>query len=318
MSGCADSKELLEFECEETDDGQRLDKLLARYLKDQTRSYIAQLIQNGQISVDEKIILKKSFAVSAGQKLSVHIPKAVSLEVPAQDLGVEVLFQDQDLLVLNKPSGMLTHPLHDGEGGTLVSAALHLAENLSGINGVLRPGIVHRLDRETSGVIVCAKTETAHRKLQEDFANRRVQKCYFALVYGNARKREMEVNQPLGRDERRRMLRKVDNGPKGKWALTRFRIIKSWNKFHLVQAFPKTGRTHQIRVHLAYLGFPILGDTQYQGRALSKWLNRVQLHSFSLSVEHPRTGAPVRFCAGLPQDMKSVIKRLNDGESYAG
>jgi len=292
----------------------RLDQFLSAAILQISRSRCIQLIENGNVSVDGEIIQKKSFKLRAGQSVFLQLPPPVCIETPAEDLGIRIIFEDSDLLILEKPPGILTHPLSDGQGGSMVSAALCLASELSGINGKLRPGVVHRLDRETSGVLVMAKNDFAHKGLQQDFHDRNVKKTYFAIAYGEPTERIGQIDLPIGRNPKRRTLRKID--PCGRSALTRFKIIKSWGRFHLVCLMPHTGRTHQLRVHLKSIGIPIIQDLDYNGRSLSRWVSRVQLHHYSIRLFHPRTGKLMLFRCPLLEDMRELISRFEQGEVY--
>ena len=292
----------------------RLDQFLSSSNIQLSRARCIQLIEDGRVSVNGKIIRKKSYKLCAGQSVILKVPPPICIETPAQDLGISVIYEDNDLLILEKPPGVLTHPLFDGQGGSMVSAALHLANELSGINGKLRPGVVHRLDRETSGVLVMAKNDFAHKNLQKDFQNRKVKKTYFAITYGDPIARVGQIDLPLARNPKKRMLRKVDE--KGRSALTKYRIIKSWRRFHLVHLMPHTGRTHQLRVHLKNIGIPIVQDLDYNGRSVSRWVSRVQLHHFSIRLFHPRTGECMLFRCPLLRDMRALISHLQQGEVY--
>lgn len=312
MAAENDTKVILAFKVDKVS---RLDNFIADVNPDLTRSRCAILLQNGCIRVDGRVVTKKSFKVKIGQEVTLIIPDPVSIPTPAEDLGVSVIFEDQDLLILNKPAGILTHPIHPGQGGSMVSAALFLCGHLSGINGKLRPGVVHRLDRETSGVLVMAKNDFAHNKLQIAFHDRQVKKTYFAITYGNSIDRSGNIELPLGRHPKKRTLRTVDYS--GKSALTRYKIIKSWGRFHLVHLQPHTGRTHQLRVHLKNIGMPIVHDLDYQGRPLEQWVNRVQLHHHNIRLDHPRTGQSMLFRCPLLPDMLKLISRLEAGETYS-
>jgi 23S rRNA pseudouridine1911/1915/1917 synthase len=292
----------------------RIDIFLSESLPEKSRSFIQSLLSDGHIQVNKKQVEKKSHKLKTGDQVDIHIPMAVALETPAEDMNLTILHEDDHLLAVLKPWGILTHPLHAGKGGSLVSGLLHQCEFLSGINGVMRPGIVHRLDRCTSGVLIVAKEDQTHRKLQEYFSKRTIQKTYYALCYGNVKEDEGIINLPLGRDPKRRTMQLVDDS--GREAISHYKVIKSWNKFHFVQIRPKTGRTHQIRVHLQSIGLPILGDTDYNGRFLPKWLKRVQLHSYSIKFIHPVTQQEMFIRTAIDADMISVIKRLNRGEKY--
>lgn len=292
----------------------RIDRFLSESMPDKSRSFLQSLLLDGHICVNKKTIQKKSFKLKEGDEVDIHVPMAVALDTPAEDMNLNILYEDEHLLAVLKPWGILTHPLHAGKGGSLVSGLLHQCEFLSGINGVMRPGIVHRLDRCTSGVLLVAKEDQTHRKLQEYFANRTIKKTYYAICYGNPSQQEGIINLPIGRDPKRRTMQKVDE--EGREAISHFKIIKTWNKFHFVQILPKTGRTHQIRVHLQSIGIPILGDTDYQGRYMPKWLKRVQLHSRSIEFIHPVTQQRIFVRSSIDADMISVIRRLNRGERY--
>jgi 23S rRNA pseudouridine1911/1915/1917 synthase len=294
----------------------RLDRMVSEEIPELSRNAVHHLIRKGLIAVNGTVVLKKSQKVEPEDEIHVRLPEPVALDLPKEDLGLKILHEDDSILVIGKPAGILTHPLHPGQGGTVVSGVLYLASNLSGINGVLRPGIVHRLDRETTGVLVVAKTDQAHRALQESFAKREVKKTYFALCQGSPKSSQGEISEPLGRHPKKRHLRQVD--PQGKSALTRYQIIKTWDKFHLILLRPQTGRTHQIRVHLKSIGLSILHDLEYGGRAMPRWMKRVQLHAFSLSLKHPITKENFFISCPLEKDILQVIHRLNRGESYVG
>ncbi|MEE2923941.1 MAG: RluA family pseudouridine synthase [bacterium] len=292
----------------------RLDQFLSSSDIQLSRARCNQLIEDGRVSVNGKIVRKKSYKLNVGQSVTLELPPPISIETPAEDLGINIIYEDADLLILEKPPGILTHPLFDGQGGSMVSAALHLANKLSGINGKLRPGVVHRLDRETSGVLVMAKNDFAHKHLQQDFHDRKVKKTYFAIAYGDPSEWMGKIDLPLARNPKKRMLRKIDDS--GRSALTIFRIIKSWQRFHLVHLMPHTGRTHQLRVHMKSIGIPIIQDLDYNGRSLSRWVNRVQLHHFSIKIFHPRTGEKMLFRCPLLADMRELISRLQQGDVY--
>jgi len=292
----------------------RLDRFLAKNLEDSSRTYVQSLIVDGNVRVNGDRILKKNHRIEPGDSVEVNFPEPVELSLRPRDVGLKLLYEDDDLLFIHKPAGILTHPNHAQQEDTVVHGLLHLGVNLSSINGVLRPGIVHRLDRETSGVMVIARTNTAHQNLQEAFAKRRIQKVYFAICYGREIPVEGEVNLSLGRDPKRRNLRRVD--PNGREARTRYQILKSWDRFHFLRLEPASGRTHQIRVHLKALGIGIAHDREYGSRPIPKWVQRLQLHAFSLRLTHPIQGVEMLVRSPLEEDMQSVILRLNRGERY--
>jgi 23S rRNA pseudouridine1911/1915/1917 synthase len=308
---CTKLLETIRFE---VDNPGRIDKVIQGNFPDYTRSFLQGLLENGHVVCNGKQVTKKSYKVKSSDVILVEIPEPEAIVTPAEDIPLKIVYQDADIAVINKPFDMLTHPLHPGQGGTLVNALLFHLKDLSGINGKLRPGIVHRLDRNTSGLIIVAKNDQAHQSLQEQFASRTVKKVYYALVYGALTQKRGEIAAPLGRDPKRRNLRCIT--PEGKNARTLYRVIKSWDKFHLVRVRILTGRTHQIRVHLKSIKVPIIGDGDYQGRLLPKWVKRTQLHSFSVTIDHPRTGERMCFKDSLALDMLSCIEKLNNGDRY--
>lgn len=293
---------------------ERVDQFLTRSLPQYSRGFLQNLIESGQIQRNSVPVKKKSEIVRERDYILVLVPEPEELPLLPEDLGIQVLYEDSDIMVVVKPSGMLTHPLHPGGTKTLVNAVMYLVSELGGINGVLRPGIVHRLDRETSGVVVIAKNDLAQRSLQSDFANRRVEKYYYAFVHGKVPSQKGRIDLPLGRDPKRRNLRRVDESENGRMATSLYQVCKSWNRFHLIRVQILTGRTHQIRVHLRSLGVPILGDSDYNGRLLPRYTERVMLHSYSLKIQHPRTGVTMRFVSPWPEDMKRLMQAFNSGE----
>ena len=292
----------------------RLDRFLAAYLANSSRSYVQTLILQGHVLVNEQKVVKKNHRIAIGDQVEVLFPEPVELELTPRDVGLKLLYQDEHILLIHKPAGILTHPNNAYQDDTVVHGLLNLGVELSSINGVLRPGIVHRLDRETSGVMVIARTNTAHQNLQKAFASREIQKIYFAVCYGNGVPLTGQIDYPLGRDPKKRNLRRVDPG--GREARTNYQIIKSWDRFHLVRLAPATGRTHQIRVHLKELGIAIVHDLDYGGRSIPKWVKRLQLHAFSLRFRHPVSGTVIRIKSALEEDMQDLIRKLNRGDRY--
>ncbi len=292
----------------------RLDAFLAEVLPDQTRSYIQSLIQDGHIRINGEIQTKKSTRLKGGEEVEVLIPAARPMDLKPVDLGLEVLFEDMHFVGVHKPAGVLTHPNHEGHDQTLVHGLLHQIGDLAGIHGELRPGIVHRLDRDTSGLLLVAKSDPAQLALQNLFSSRKIAKHYYALCHGKLQEKSGEIEKPLGRDPRRRTLQKIS--PDGRNALTRYTCIRSWGNFHLMRIQILTGRTHQIRVHMKSVGLPVVGDQEYGGRLIPRWSKRFLLHSFSLRFVHPLTQEKLYIRCPLPQDMRQVIQRLNRGEIH--
>ncbi len=326
--------ETREFVVPPEEAGARLDVFLTRRLPESSRSQIQRLIRRGRVEVDSpaaaglpaqagsRIPRKAGEAIEAGERILVR----PELEVPralAEDLPLNVVYEDHDLIVVDKPAGMVVHAGSGVKSGTLVNALLYHTRGLSSLGGELRPGIVHRLDRMTSGLVVVAKNDAAHRSLAEQFKSRTVRKTYTVLVHGAVREAAGELRAPIGRDPRRRTRMKA-GGLRPREALTRYRVVRRFppclrrQGFTLLEAEPKTGRTHQLRVHFASLGHPIVGDTLYgapgrakiQGRE-EKTLERNFLHASALEFLHPRTGETVRVRAPLPAELGDFLRRLD-------
>ena len=298
--------------------GDRLDVYVAEN-SDLSRTRVQALVAEGRVRVDGHVA-RKADRLEAGQEIEVRVPPPEKLEAQPEDLALDVLFEDPSLLVLNKPAGMVTHPAPGHPTGTLVNALLAYTDDLSGIGGKLRPGIVHRLDRYTSGLMVVAKNDRAHHALSEALQRREVKRLYIASSWGHLSESPLEVTAPIGRDpvERQRMA-VVE---KGRNAVTRFRVVERWIGAELLQVALGTGRTHQIRVHLAHIGHPVVGDPVYGvgwergigGKArqwakmLGKSVERQFLHSWRLSFEHPVSGKLMRFELPLPADLETCAE----------
>ncbi|MEI8235232.1 MAG: RluA family pseudouridine synthase [Verrucomicrobiota bacterium] len=279
--------------------GQRLDHFLAVHHPRLSRSRLQALIKEGHILVDGRTV-KPGEKLRPGQQISIQEPEAVPVPgTEAEDIPLEILFEDADLLVLNKAPGMVVHPAAGNPGGTLVNALLHHCGALSAIGGEQRPGIVHRLDKETSGCIVVAKNDAAHQSLARQFAGRTVLKVYLALAAGRLRSQTGVINAPIGRHPVHRKKMAVAAAGKGRLAVTDYRVLRELPGASLVECTLHTGRTHQIRVHLHHLGHPLLGDLLYGRRG---GYSRQMLHAWRLGFTHPRTGAWMEFQAPLPQD----------------
>ena len=285
--------------------GERLDVFLSSRHSDLSRSRIRRLIDDGHVMVDGRAG-KASTRLVAGQNVSIGIPPPAPAELQPWDVPLPVVFEDNDLIVIDKPAGMTVHPAPGNEDHTLANAVLAHAPDIEGIGGERRPGIVHRLDKDTSGLIVVAKNERAHAHLSDQFKSRGVGKVYLALVAGHPSPPEADIDAPIGRHrhDRQRMALVSTGRP----AITRYRIVTSYSRSTLVEARPRTGRTHQIRVHLSSVGHPVVGDTTY-GRS-AEGLSRQFLHAYRLVFLHPATEEPMEFTAALPADLETYLDGL--------
>ena len=305
-----------EFVVADENVGQRLDRFLASHLPDLSRSKIQLLMEEGRVLVDG-IACKASHRVQAGESVTIDVPAPLPAGVPAEPIPLKVLYEDSDLAVINKPAGMIVHPGAGARSGTMVGAMLHRFggdRGLSSVGGPLRPGIVHRLDKETSGAIVIAKNDAAHRKLVEDFRARNVQKTYLALLHGRVKGESGRVELPVARDLRRRS-RMTARRRDGREARTDWRVRLRLDGFSLVEADLRTGRTHQIRVHFSAIGCPVVGDTLYgaprQERTANKTLPALErnfLHSARLAFNQPRTGERIDVRAPLPAELVEYLR----------
>ncbi len=295
---------------------ERLDTFLRSQFPTISRGAIQRLMEQGDIRVDGKPV-KATHHPRAGEKIEIHWPAARPATAQPQELPLDILFEDDDLLVLNKPPGMVVHPSAGHEDSTLVNALLHhCAGQLSGIGGVARPGIVHRLDKETSGCLVVAKNDPAHLALSSQFASRGVEKIYHAIVCGNLTPEQGEVRAAIARHPTHRKRMAVTDGS-GRDAWTSFHVLERLREATVVEALLHTGRTHQVRVHFKHLGFPIVGDATY-GNRQNKHLTeltgytapRQLLHAHKLAFKHPHTGKRMSFEAGWPADFKQVVLSL--------
>ena len=295
---------------EQNDIGQRLDKHLTGRLTDLSRSRLQDLIRDGHITLNGRAT-KASIALKPGDAISVTIPEATAVAVVAQDIPLEILFEDKDILVLNKPPGLVVHPAAGNPDGTLVNALLHHCDDLSGIGGEMRPGIVHRLDKDTSGCMVVAKNDIAHRRLSEAFAERRMSKIYLAAINGVPKEKRGRIQNLIGRHpvDRKRMAILYDGA--GKEAITEWEQLSVYKDTALIRCKLLTGRTHQIRVHMKEgLGFPILGDPIYGHPNRQKISTpRLMLHAWKLSLHHPIHDQPMNFEATVPVEYGPWLAR---------
>jgi 23S rRNA pseudouridine1911/1915/1917 synthase len=288
----------------------RLDVFLASCLPEFSRSRLKGLIQDGFVTVDGQPFTKAGQDVGKGQQVSLRIPPPVPSGLIAENIPLDVIFENDDLMLINKPAGMVVHPSPGHDSGTLVHAALGHSPEMEGINGEERPGIVHRLDKETSGLIVVAKNEQAHRWLQDQFRTRAVEKLYLALVDGKPPTPKGRIEAPIGRNVIHRKLMGIVPLAKGREAVSEYRTLESFPAHTLLEVHPLTGRTHQIRVHLAFLGCPVAGDRIYGHKKSSVPLERHFLHAFKLKITLPNEKTPRLFQADLPVELEAVLVEL--------
>ncbi len=289
------------------DKGLRLDQYIIKKIDISiSRSRIQSLINSENITVNQKAT-KAHYKVKQNDLLLVNIPPPPNPRVLPQIIPLDIIFEDDDILVVNKPEGMVTHPATGNYSGTLVNALLGYTSALSAINGPLRPGIVHRLDKETSGVMVAAKTDFAHQKLARQFQAHTIKRRYVAAVKGRLAHNEGVIDLPIGRDMHNRQKMAVNFFKKSRPALTRYKVLKRYRTATVLELTPHTGRTHQLRVHLQSLNHPVLGDERY---GKSAGFKRLALHAVFLGFEHPRTGEFVEFCSELPESFTALLEGL--------
>lgn len=291
-------------------DAKRLDVFLTTCLPEFSRSRLQGLIKDGFVRVNGKMASKAGLTLEAGDRVEVRIPPPAPTDLLPEAIPLDILFENEDVLIINKPAGMVVHPSPGHERGTVVHAALGHVPDLEGIGGEERPGIVHRLDKDTSGLLVIAKNERAHRWLQDQFRQRTVEKVYLALVDGRPPTPSGRVEAPIGRNTTHRKLMAVVPLIKGREAVTEYHTVESFPTHTLLEVHPLTGRTHQIRVHLAFLGCPVTGDTVYGRRKPTLPLTRHFLHAARLKITLPGESAPRQFEAPLPEELRQALALL--------
>jgi 23S rRNA pseudouridine1911/1915/1917 synthase len=292
---------------EEELEGERLDAFLADMMAELSRTAIKELITSGQVWVDGQI-RKPSYRLKEGEEVLIDLPEARPVSIEPQNLPLEIIYQDQDIAVVNKPKGMVVHPAHGNWDQTMVNALLYHIKDLSGINGQLRPGIVHRLDKDTSGVMVVAKHDQAHRSLAEQIKEHSMKREYQALVHGIIKENLGTIEAPIGRSrtDRKKMAVTKD----GKPAISRYRVLERFHNYSLVQVSLLTGRTHQIRVHFSYIKHPVVGDPVYGPAKQHLELDSQALHACILGFRHPRTDEYMEFSSPLPPVFKEALLKL--------
>lgn len=300
--------DLIHYKVNEAEIGERLDVFLTKYMSDVSRSTVQRLIVNGDVTVNGKLV-KSNYKVQYLDGVEVAMPGIKPLELIPEEIPLEVLYEDEDIIIVNKSRGMVVHPAVGNYNGTLVNALLEHCEDLSGINGVARPGIVHRLDKDTSGVMVVAKSDRAHISLAKQIKERSASRRYLAIVHGNIKEEQGVIKAPIGRHptDRKRMAVTFVNS---KEATTKFRVIERFGAYTLVECKLLTGRTHQIRVHMAYIGHPVVGDPKYGPDRRQFSIIGQALHSAELKIVHPVTEENMIFTANLPEDMELILREL--------
>ena len=303
---------------EAVNSGERLDVFLTEQNQDFSRSHVQKLIADGKVMVNGQQ-RKANFKLTAGDEITLEIPEAVEAEILPEDIPLDILYEDKDIIVINKARGMVVHPAAGVFSGTLVNALMHHCTDLSGINGELRPGIVHRLDKDTSGVMVAAKSDKAHLSLAQQIKDKTAHRIYQAIVYGNIKEEAGIIKGDIGRHpvDRKKMAIVQD----GKSAVTHFKVLERFGEYTLVECALETGRTHQIRVHMTHIGHPLVGDPKYGTNGKRKDNFSIQgqaLHSMSLELDHPVTGERMTFNTELPEDMQKILRYLRNTRNSLG
>lgn len=301
--------QVYEFLAGEESKDLRLDVFLKQNIEEISRTYIQKLIKDGYANVNGTVP-KTNYKVNSGDKVCLNVPETEEPDIVAQEMPLDIVYEDDDVILINKPKGMVVHPAAGHYTGTLVNGLIHhCKDNLSGINGVLRPGIVHRIDMDTTGILIACKNDVAHQKISEQLKEHSITRCYRALVYGVIKEDEGVVNAPIGRHpiDRKKMAINLKNG---KNAITHYRVLERFREYTYIECELETGRTHQIRVHMASLHHPLVGDQVYGPEKNPFHLQGQCLHAMVLGFVHPRTHEYMEFCADLPQYFSELLKKL--------
>lgn len=304
-------QEILEFQVMEEESNQRIDKYLSIHMADSSRSYIQKLIKDGNVTIEEKPV-KANYKVASGNRIAVRVPEPEQLDIVPENIPLDILYEDSDIIVINKGKGMVVHPAAGHYSGTIVNGLLyHCKDELSGINGVMRPGIVHRIDMNTTGVIVICKNDKAHNFIAAQLKEHSITREYHAIVYNHFSETEGKVDAPIGRHpvERKKMAINYKNG---KNAVTHYEVIQNLKQnFAYIKCHLETGRTHQIRVHMASIQHPLLGDDVYGPKRSIYQLQGQTLHAKTLGFIHPTTNEYVEFSAPLPDYFSDLLRKLS-------
>ncbi|MCH3914812.1 MAG: RluA family pseudouridine synthase [Acidaminococcaceae bacterium] len=291
--------------------GTRVDVFLAKELS-LTRAHVQKSLEEGLVLKGTKA-LKANYKVKTGDIFQITIPEPVLLEVTPENIPLNIIYEDEDVVVVNKARGMVVHPAAGNYTGTLVNALLYHCKNLSGINGIIRPGIVHRLDKDTSGVMIVAKNDKAHLDLSAQIQSKEAKRTYLAVVRGNIKDDKGRIITQIARDVKdRKKMAVVNKG--GRQAITDYEVLERYGRYTVVRCHLLTGRTHQIRVHMEYIGHPLVGDPKYSPMKTCFAIDGQALHSETLEFRHPRTGKIMKFSAPLPEDMEKIVVRLRNGQ----
>ena len=297
------------FIVEKEEENKRIDSYLSEKNEDLSRVAIQRLISEEKVKVNDKKV-KPSYKVQENDEITLEEEQPKEISLKAQNIPLEIIYEDDDIIAINKPKGMVVHPANGNPDGTLVNAIMAICkDSLSGIGGEIRPGIVHRLDKDTSGIIVVAKNDKAHINLSEQIKNHEVKKTYIAIVRGVVKENQATINMPIGRSEKDR--KKMAVTKKGKEAITHFKVLKRFEDYTVLEVNIETGRTHQIRVHLAQIGYPIIGDSVYSKGSNIWGIEGQCLHAISLKFHHPVTGKEMFIEAPLPEYFDNLIKELD-------
>ncbi|MDU7454695.1 RluA family pseudouridine synthase [Clostridium saudiense] len=301
--------EKLNYSISNEEQGQRIDKYLSLMIEGKSRSFIQGLIDDKKVMANGKVI-KSNYKLKNNDEITVEMPDPIELNVEPEEMDLDIIYEDEDVIIVNKAKGVVVHPAPGNYTGTLVNGILHHCSDLSGINGIIRPGIVHRIDKDTSGILVIAKNDDAHNKLSEQLKDHSMKREYYALIEGRLKNNDGTIDKPLGRCKKDRL--KIGIIEDGKRAVTHYEVVERYNGYTLVKCVLETGRTHQIRVHMASIGFPLVGDPLYGFKRQKFKLEGQVLHARTLGFIHPRTGEYMEFTSELPQYFCDLINKLKN------